>query len=126
MIGECLAHNYYPPGYDDEDLFQDLRAMVYDGDSYGGVAGGCPPPISTTVAEADDLFCDSFEVGEMPHSIGVSGGVPVPIDTTGAESSRTLTQSISAEGDATPPIGTTVPEAMPKKKAMNKISARYR
>ena len=87
MIGECLAHNYYPPGYDDEDLFQDLQ---------------------------------------MPHSIGVSGGVPVPIDTTGAESSRTLTQSISAEGDATPPIGTTVSEAMPKKKGMNKISARYR
>ena len=142
MIGECLAHNYYPPGYDDEDLFQDLRAKrtaapdVDDlrGDSYGGgdmprsmgVAGGFPPPISTTVAEADDLFCDSFEGGEMPHSIGVSGGVPVPIDTTGAESSRTLTQSISAEGDATPPIGTTVSEAMPKKKGMNKISARYR
>ena len=149
VIGECLDHNYYPPGYDDEDLFQDLRASkrtaapdVDDlrGDSYEGggmprsmgVAGGFPPPISTTVAEADDLFCDSFEGGEMPHSIGVSGGDPVPIDTTGAESMRSshegveMTQSICAEGDATPPIGTTVSEAMPKKKGMNKISARYR
>ena len=98
MIGECLAHNYYPPGYDDEDLFQDLRAK------------------RTAAPDVDDLRGDSYGGGDMPRSI----------DTTGAESSRTLTQSISAEGDATPPIGTTVSEAMPKKKGMNKISARYR
>ncbi len=98
VIGECLAHNYYPPGYDDEDLFQDLRAK------------------RTAAPDVDDLRGDSYGGGDMPRSI----------DTTGAESSRTLTQSISAEGDATRPIGTTVSEAMPKKKGMNKISARYR